>query len=578
MLKDIIPGFPLFPIQIPFYFQETIFSMALQLDLLQEPSSEMQSVDRIGKKSIRRLFYIASLGILITTAALLVVPVLTTFNIEYRNKVTQLSNAIIQEKSHFMEMVISEKISDIERIQEEYIEEFREIAPFAIERVLIQQTRLSSEDYLQWLEHELGRSEDWSLLSSFDYLIIDKSTNNVLISTVSPDIVDEKLLAAQSESPSTVPALLREDTENLVISVFLTDETLQSLTQESAKEAIRETQLPDNGYIWINHILDYGGGEGYAIRLVHPNLPDTEGMLLSTAMEDIKGNRPYLEELTGIRSEGEITFDYFFKKKDSEEISHKLSYAKLYKPYDWVIATGVYLDDVDELIREETILMGQSFRRQIGSLLIVLSVVLIGAALMIILFEKRLQFMISSFEESVRKSNSELAVAYRQIEDQAYRDFLTGLWNRRAMYEKMEMEVSRSRRNGLEFCLIMGDIDNFKHVNDRYGHDTGDSVLKKIAGVLESSVRREDYVARWGGEEFLIMIPAAVLEKGLNIAEKIRLRIEETEIKSDTTTIRTTITFGVAVFTEKDNLEDVITAADRHLYVGKKAGRNRVSG
>jgi PAS domain S-box-containing protein len=118
-------------------------------------------------------------------------------------------------------------------------------------------------------------------------------------------------------------------------------------------EYIGAIRLKDDGYIWVNAVRNYAGGDGYAYRFVHPNLPETEGTSLSTHMQDIKGNFPYLTELEGVNKEGEVFFDYWFKKMGSDVIQHKLTFAKLYKPYDWIIATGVYLDDVDMLVQSE---------------------------------------------------------------------------------------------------------------------------------------------------------------------------------------------------------------------------------
>lgn len=118
--------------------------------------------------------------------------------------------------------------------------------------------------------------------------------------------------------------------------------------QDELLDGIRRIQLHDQGYLWVNHILDYEGGEDYAVRLAHPNPPESEGMLLSTSMEDIRGNTPYREELEGVKRDGEVFFRYFFRKPGSEKIAEKLSFAKLYRPYDWVIACGVYLEDVEE--------------------------------------------------------------------------------------------------------------------------------------------------------------------------------------------------------------------------------------
>ena len=106
-------------------------------------------------------------------------------------------------------------------------------------------------------------------------------------------------------------------------------------------------------YLWVNKVVDFRGGEGYAVRLIHPNLKETEGMLLSTAMQDIKGNTPFLDELEGVKAGGEIFFTYYFKKLNSEEITEKLSYAKLYKRLDWIVATGIPVDDLNRMIAEQ---------------------------------------------------------------------------------------------------------------------------------------------------------------------------------------------------------------------------------
>ncbi|NLV81487.1 MAG: hypothetical protein GXZ18_00560, partial [Synergistaceae bacterium] len=115
---------------------------------------------------------------------------------------------------------------------------------------------------------------------------------------------------------------------------------------------IHNSNFPLDTYIWINEILNYDGGDDYAIRRVHPNLKDTEGMLLSTKMEDIKGNTPYLTELEGIKKDGELFFTYFFKKKAEDKIAEKLTYAKLYKRYDWIVAFGTHLDDMTKYVEK----------------------------------------------------------------------------------------------------------------------------------------------------------------------------------------------------------------------------------
>jgi len=131
------------------------------------------------------------------------------------------------------------------------------------------------------------------------------------------------------------------------------DETTYNLIKEQAKAFIRNTILQDSGYIWVDEVINYTGNDKFAIRIVHPNLPETEGDTISTSTRDIKGNTFYHTELEGVKRYGELYFSYWFKHFGNNKISQKLSYAKLYKKYNWIIASGVYLDDVEEFIVQE---------------------------------------------------------------------------------------------------------------------------------------------------------------------------------------------------------------------------------
>ncbi|WP_455794575.1 cache domain-containing protein [Clostridium butyricum] len=102
---------------------------------------------------------------------------------------------------------------------------------------------------------------------------------------------------------------------NNIIALCISDDSIENDVKSRIKDRIRNTNLSSNGYIWINEVLNYNGGDDYAIRLVHPNLVETEGEKLSTNIKDIKGNLPYLTELQGIKKNGEVLYDYYFKKK-----------------------------------------------------------------------------------------------------------------------------------------------------------------------------------------------------------------------------------------------------------------------
>ncbi|MFQ3573466.1 MAG: diguanylate cyclase [Thermodesulfovibrionales bacterium] len=164
-----------------------------------------------------------------------------------------------------------------------------------------------------------------------------------------------------------------------------------------------------------------------------------------------------------------------------------------------------------------------------------------------------------------------------ELKDASIRDPLTGLYNRRYLDESYDKIVSGVIRRGTNIGLLMCDIDFFKQVNDIYGHDAGDTVLKETANVLRDSVRGADIVVRFGGEEFLIMLLDTNLGSALMVAEKIRHRIEGTNIQIRSEVIKKTISIGVSEFPkDTENFWEAIKFADVALYKAKEMGRNRV--
>lgn len=196
----------------------------------------------------------------------------------------------------------------------------------------------------------------------------------------------------------------------------LTQAQKDEISKTRVSRRIRDLRLIDNGYVWVNRIVDYAGGEKYARRQVHPNLPDTEGEWLSTHSRDIKGNQPYLTELEGVKKDGEIYFEYYFKRMDSDEISHKMSYAKLYKPWDWVVATGVYLDDVDRLVRAETQKMEATLKTQQVYAFSIAALACLVSAAVLVRFEKRISRLIRSYEQDTRDYTASLIAEKEKTE------------------------------------------------------------------------------------------------------------------------------------------------------------------
>lgn len=166
--------------------------------------------------------------------------------------------------------------------------------------------------------------------------------------------------------------------------------------------------------------------------------------------------------------------------------------------------------------------------------------------------------------------------AERRLAELAMTDTLTGLPNRRYMLEILDMQQARFERGRTPFSLVMTDIDHFKFINDDGGHECGDAILREIAEVFKDTLRAQDVVARWGGEEFLILLPETGTEGVAVAAEKLRRAIEDHEFMFDGTRYYVTVTLGTTAHDESSSMDQSIRRADQALYQGKAAGRNRV--
>lgn len=160
--------------------------------------------------------------------------------------------------------------------------------------------------------------------------------------------------------------------------------------------------------------------------------------------------------------------------------------------------------------------------------------------------------------------------------EHAHIDPLTGLPNRRALMERLQQEWSRIERHSGQLSFIMADIDQFKSINDRLGHQAGDRILQQVANVLAAHCRESDLPARFGGDEFAIIVPGEDAEKALHLAERCRHEIAKTCIVVRQESVALTASFGVADATGATSLAALMRHADDALYQSKKAGRDRV--
>jgi diguanylate cyclase (GGDEF)-like protein len=170
----------------------------------------------------------------------------------------------------------------------------------------------------------------------------------------------------------------------------------------------------------------------------------------------------------------------------------------------------------------------------------------------------------------------ENARLHGQVQRQAVTDELTGLANRRSFLVRLDAEVVRSRRSGSPLGIVLADLDDFKRVNDTYGHAAGDLALRRFATIVSSSSRDVDLPVRLGGEEFAVLLPDTDLDGAAQLAERIRESLEAAFIDYEGARIALTASFGVSCFPSTANAEDLLTDADRRLYDAKRRGKNTV--
>ncbi len=183
-----------------------------------------------------------------------------------------------------------------------------------------------------------------------------------------------------------------------------------------------------------------------------------------------------------------------------------------------------------------------------------------------------------AFSEKVQKFNEQarrIREAFRRALSEL--DPLTGLHNRQIMMTSLERERERAVRTGAPCSLVLADIDHFKSVNDTYGHAAGDFVLRTVAGRLLANLRPYDEIFRYGGEEFLVVLPGAQKSAASEVVERLRLSLSEAPVVlSDNTSLPLTASFGICLIREDTALKQTIEHADRALYVAKNGGRNQL--
>ena len=352
------------------------------------------------------------------------------------------------------------------------------------------------------------------------------------------------------------------DYGDLIIDLGLNETYVDDQAKSAIHNSLHAKTFQEDSYVWVNEIVSFDGGDNYAIRRIHPNLKDTEGMSLSTELKDIKGNTPYRTELEGIKKDGEVFSTYWFKRKSCQEVAEKLTYAVLYKDFNWVVAMGIHLEDI-QAYADTARKSGQALSSRViaVSLAAILALFLSGLLVLSIMQKRYMQ-------------RTEVA-----LREESNKDLLTGIHNRRIGDLYLKSAFQRFREGTSNPTLFFFDIDDFKKVNDTWGHKAGDLVLKAVADQVSQVIRSGDLSFRWGGEEFLIIAEGVSLDNAKAIAAKLNTSIAQKPVmishddRIDEITV--TVSIGIAWFDKADQSpEDALHRADYALYLAKEDGKN----
>jgi diguanylate cyclase (GGDEF)-like protein len=255
----------------------------------------------------------------------------------------------------------------------------------------------------------------------------------------------------------------------------------------------------------------------------------------------------------------------------------------------WLLAWLAFLNEMIVVVRNVTKqgrqFTGLSFASRIDSPLITLGgsaislYTLIGALLLICIVYAVFRSVRTDQwrQDALEREKADLMRAGEQMRYHAEHDGLTGLWNHRIIVERLRSELDRSQREGTQLSVILADVDFFKQINDSFGHQAGDAVLKEIGDIFTRSVRSYDWVGRYGGEEFLLILPGSGMDDALDRAEELRQAVQGARILENEPSLELTVSFGVASSSLiESGAEAVIQTVDAALYRAKNSGRNCV--
>jgi diguanylate cyclase (GGDEF)-like protein len=366
---------------------------------------------------------------------------------------------------------------------------------------------------------------------------------------------------------------------------FGSGEYLDTATKKTDKELFAMIDRIDqigNNYVFLFN----SNGD----LLVNSALPQFVGIDTNITDELVKKNIDILVNQAKIKDKIFYTYDWFNKK--SSKVEKKYSYFQKVPNTNWIIGSGFLLSDIENKVMQQKAILQKDYKTKSNTIFYIAILIIVFSLLFSLFISHTIKKSFTKYKKLINHQNNELHLLNNELEQKvqirtlelqkmkdkfealATTDSLTNINNRYALMNALEMEIHRAKRYNTPLCVIMYDIDFFKKVNDTFGHDAGDSVLIELSNLMKQNLRDVDIIGRYGGEEFMIILPNTPLEATKNFAERLRIKVEQNNFQI---VGNITISMGVVEVQSHENIDEVFKRVDNLLYVSKNNGRNQIS-